>query len=893
LLIDTKLHIPELKRGMLERRHLLDRMSAEKDRPLVLVSGPVGVGKTSLICQWITRENLPATWYAIDETDNDPDIFFRYFLTALANIDDSLHAAVRPLLQNLKIVSTEDIIPTLIQALLTLKKDIYLVLDDFHHVSSKAIQDILRRLVQYLPPRLHIVIISRFNLDTLFSRLRIQGKTIDISGLDLALTEAEATAFFSDVVPINLSREKIRKLTQYLEGWVAGFQIIGLSEKSRSGGHDLEDMLSRASLGAMGYLMDEVINTLPEKIKQFLFKTAFLNRFNVPLAEEVAGVDNAGDMVDELNRKNLFLITLDKRQGWYRYHNLFLETIKDRVSILDPEMCTGVHRKAAVWFAENHYYEDAFQHAFASKNDEFAADLMEDYLLELYNMGESSAALRWIYRLPEDILLHRPLLKLFECGFKLEAFNTWGIDVVLGELERQKEKAFARYDTEKRNLCLDFFEYLKYAYQVAVDPGGAQDDVAAAVCKKIHLENSIFCASTKLLIGLNDLYKGKLNTAENNINDAAAIIFTSENLRARIACRRYLSMLSKSRGQLHQAESILMEGFEFLEQKGLGHIPLKLLLYFPVGEIYYDRNDIDKALEYLVISRKFAEQSGYFIDLLPCYHLLSGIYWDIGEHEKSLQYREKIQTVSRTIHIKSIKQMSEAQVCLLALRQGERGLAEKWARKRRFHVDEPFSLVYAVDGIAQACLLLQQGELEKAGLLFKSLLRRCNETGHMAFILYLDIFLSGTAYLQGDRRHARKYLENAVAFSETQGYIRPFVEAAPVILPILQEIYMDGNPQGEGSHLWVLIDACNNVKTDASYIENAVATGNDSGLTPREIDILKFMAAGYKDREIARKAFISLNTVKTHAKNIYKKLSVPGRLQAVSRARELGVFEGE
>ena len=186
MLINTKLHIPEIKGTLIERKRLLDLLNADKDYSLVLVSGPAGSGKTSAVCQWIARKKRPTAWYSIDEMDNDPDIFFRYFLTALANIDTQLNAAAGPLLQNLRTMSTEDIIPTLVQALLSMENHIYLVLDDFHHINDKTILDVLHRLVQYLPSRLHIIIISRYNLNDLFPRFRIQGKAIDITGSDLA-----------------------------------------------------------------------------------------------------------------------------------------------------------------------------------------------------------------------------------------------------------------------------------------------------------------------------------------------------------------------------------------------------------------------------------------------------------------------------------------------------------------------------------------------------------------------------------------------------------------------------------------------------------------------------------------------------------------------------------
>ncbi len=568
--------------------------------------------------------------------------------------------------------------------------------------------------------------------------------------------------------------------------------------------------------------MNEVIHGQPEHLKHFLFRTALLKRFNLPLAEEITGMENAGDMIEELNRKNLFLITLDSRQGWYRYHNIFLEAMTDGAGFPGPETCAAIHRRAALWFARNGHYEDAFEHAFNSRDLEFTADLMEDHLPNLYSLGESAASLRWLYKLPDEILLNRPLLRLFECGFKLEAMNTWGIDGLLQEFERKGDKVFNRYDPDKRAFCRDFFLYLKQAHRMILDPGGTNNLAAQDPCEYIHTGNSTLLAGTKLLIGLNNLYRGRPADAEKDIQEAAAIIFASENHQAGIACRRCLSMLARNQGRLHEAEKILEDGFEFLDQKGMGRLPLKLLLYFPMAEIYYERNDLQKALEYLLISRKFAEHARYYADLLQCYYLLSGIYLSGGEPEKAVSFRQKIQAISETMDIPMIRGLAQAHVSLLALRQGEPDLAGKWAEKRRFDPDEPFSLLYGVEGMAQANWMFFNGEFEKS--LLQSIAER------------------------------RKRLP-------------------------------------EGSYIKTLIRHCsdNGTGNTASSGENRIK--RDCVVTQREIEILRLMAAEYKDLEIAGKAFISLHTVKTHAKNIYKKLDVPSRLKAVSRARELGLFE--
>lgn len=352
-------------------------------------------------------------------------------------------------------------------------------------------------------------------------------------------------------------------------------------------------------------------------------------------------------------------------------------------------------------------------------------------------------------------------------------------------------------------------------------------------------------------------------------------------------------MLAKNRGQLKKSETILDDGFKFLDQKGLMHIPLKLFLYLPRAEIYYERNDIENALVYLLPGRKFAEQSENFSDLLQCFYLLSRIYWSKAELETAIKYREKIEIISKTIDIDYIKRLAKAHVALLSLNQEEPGLAEKWSRRRKFKPNEPFSLIYVIEGMAQAVLLHHKQAFNKTTDLLIEIRKQCVYHEQMEFVLYLDTFLACSTLFQGEKKTAKGFLHRAITFSESQGYIRPFVDAAPFLLSLLEEMYNERKPLQRSSYLLNLIHTLRGVHVDKYLSITGTLENKLYDITQREMDILKMMAAGYKDREIADKAFISLNTVKTHAKNIYKKLAVAGRMQAVAKARELDILRNE
>ena len=318
MLISTKIHPPQLKSNLLNRQHLIDRLSDGKKHRLMLITAPAGYGKTSLVGQWINRDNPRVAWYSIDDTDNDFDIFFRYLMAALIKVDKGFQKILGPYLKGRVRLDEDDVVPVIIQALNTLSNDLYVIMDDYHEIRVDRVHRALARILKYLPPKGHIVIISRHKLPPSLVRVKCQYDMVEITPDDLKFSEDETRYFFKQVIPLDLTTDQIHELVRLVDGWVAGFQMFGLSQTGREIAQEPERIIKAAGREVVDYLIQEVVMAQPEKVRQFLYKTCALSRLNAEICQHVAGYFDAGKILDDLHRQNLFLIPLNADHTWFR-----------------------------------------------------------------------------------------------------------------------------------------------------------------------------------------------------------------------------------------------------------------------------------------------------------------------------------------------------------------------------------------------------------------------------------------------------------------------------------------------------------------------------------------------------------------------------------------------
>ncbi len=889
MLITTKLHIPPMKSRMIMRRHLTDRLREGSSSRLVVICGLPGSGKTSLACQWIAEDHLPVAWYSLDKTDNDADLFFRYLLTSLGTIDDTIASQVAPLLQELRQFSGPEIIPLIIRLFVDLPRDIYLVLDDYHLIHTKEIHDALSYFLEYMPPRMHMVILSRHAIPLSLSRFRVRSQLTEIVASDLKFTEEETERFFTDIMPVTLTTDEVHELARYTEGWVGGLQLFGLSLKGK-GLNDLGDILSRACQETTDYLIDEVIKVQPRKVKTFIQTTALLDRFNVDLCREVTGFTDTPDILEHLYRNNLFLIPLNTENTWHRYHHLLSEAVRKGVKNINPALYRDIQRKAALWFARHGYLEDAFRHAFASEDQQFAADLLEDYILPLLENYEHASSLRWLAKVPSEILTNRTLLKLHECGLKLDSLQLTTIETTVQEIDDHQSEAFERYQGDKRTLCLDLLAYLKYILPYFREPVETDQTRLNETLKMISHENRFFSGYIKVAVSLSHFLRGNPPLASETLKEASGIIFSSKSIWARMFWYKNMADVERVQGHLYRSEAILGEAFRSFDEKGLFHTPLKLLLYLPMAWIWYLRNDLEKALVYAERGLEYAHHSQFTRDYMEGNYLLGLLWSALNRPDEVERCIDRMRAVAKIVDAPNTGVAPESWIARLSMTQNDLTGAEAWAQQRHISSNEPFSYRFVHECLGYADLLCRQHRHEEMIDILEPLRKRSAERNMMEAVLETDLFLAGAYYASGEQMRARKIMDQALASTEAEGIIRPFINHCPSISPILADIRHARLRGRISSHLAIILDVSATVTRMAAEKEQE---GMENRLSPRETEILQLLAAGYRYREIADKAFVSLNTVRSHIRNIFKKLNVRTTDQAIRRANDLGLCQTE
>jgi LuxR family maltose regulon positive regulatory protein len=675
-----------------------------------------------------------------------------------------------------------------------------------------------------------------------------------------------------------------------MDGWVGGLQLFGLSLKGKKTVDVLRSVLNRASEEAADYLIDEVFSIQPERMKRFLCATTLLTRFNTDLCSEATGMPDACEVFAEALKNNLFLVPLDSEGEWYRYHPLFSKAVRKRAFASGDETSSQVYRTAALWFARHGYLEDAFRHAFASGDFEFAADMLEDFLMVLYERYDIASFRRWIHKLPRDVFASRALLRLFDCRFKIESVQLADVSATLDGIERRQSEVFARYEGHKRRLCQDLLLVLKRILPDWCDPENAEIESLEATLRQVS-PGSRTLSAFWTMVPFSYFYKGRMSLANDALKQASSDVFASGNRSAIMVWFRVSATVERFQGRLHRSEEVLNKAFRYFGRNGLSHPQPRFVLDSQMAWIHYMRNDIERAHEAALAVLRYLDQTRFLYEIADVNHLLSLISLARGEADRMGRCTQRMERAARDIGTPGLIAFTEAHAARLAIATGDLERARKWMKRRKVSITEPFSLRFVTECLADAELCSAEERHRDALMVLNNLRGRCLEENMMEAVFEIDLRLAASLYAINDRHSARMVMQGALFFSEPEGYLRPFVERASSISPVLMDL---ARTQGKGQSLRSGLHTYLNAVSRSCGITEAdlEAFGEQSeslagALTRREVEILELMAAGYRDKEIAEKAFISLHTAKTHIKHILEKLGATTRVQAIRRAEEL------
>jgi LuxR family maltose regulon positive regulatory protein len=888
-LLATKLYIPSprLVQRLVPRLRLTRRLDEglHLGHTLTLVSAPAGFGKTTLVSEWVHRVKLPVAWLSLDEGDNDTTRFLAYIVAALQTVETGLGETVAAMLESPQMAATpfliEHLITLLINDLAALPTQILLILDDYHVINNLDIHTALAFLLENLPPQVHLVVVSREDPVLPLHRLRAGGRMTEMRAQDLRFTEEEAALFLNQAMELDLEADDVASLEKQTEGWIAGLQLAALSIRDSADAKSFIQTFAGDDRYVMDYLVAEVLARQPPHIQTFLLKTSILDRLTPALCDAVTGQTNSRAILAHLEQTNLFLVPLDNRREWYRYHHLFgdllryrlREQLGDEVDEKHPEV-KQLHQQAAAWHIEADLIEPAIQHSLAGGDFAQAADLLESISGGLVARCQLHKLLNLVESLPDDLVRTHPYLCLH---------HAWAL-----RFTRQAEASATRLEDAERALFSLPPAQARYVqgqiYTLRGGPAFSRQGPAAAIeCyqKALHAlaaaDPEARCIA-QYELGDVYLFLGEWVKAREAFQ--ATQTPGLENLWIVVGGKGGLADTYAIEGRLGQAMQLYREAIaQGLGPSGERLFPPTDRAYAGLGDVLYERGEIDEARRCFEQAIRLSEMIDQIGTALMAIVSLAWLEHTQGNHQAAQVWlqRARERAQQRTDWFTDIGEayLARFQVRLALLQEPpDLATAARWSRAYR---RDQSNASRHEEELAQRLLArveLAQGQPEQALARLGRLEDAATVSGRGNSLLSILVLQAVAHAAQGASAQAIQTLERALDLGAAEGYCRTFLDQGPVVIQLLRQSHHPYAAQLLGS----------------VPVEIQKRPALEQALSEREIEALRLLAAGLTYAEIARELFVSINTVKWHAKNIYRKLDVNRRAYAVAKARDLGLI---
>jgi len=875
-LLLTKFHVPPVRPALVPRPRLIERMNAGVYHRLTLISAPAGSGKTTLVAAWLSGAQRPYAWLSVDESDNDPVRFFTYFTAALQRVDPGIGQAARAMLQSPEPPPPESFLTSLVNDIATTSSPFILVLDDYHLIQMLPIHQQLAFLLDHAPPQMHLVIVTREDPLLPLSRLRARGQMSELRQADLKFTEEEAADFLQRVMQLSLSSADVSTLHRHTEGWIAGLQLAALSLRGRGGVGSLVQSFAGDQRYIIDYLFDEVFQQQSHDVQSFLLQTSILERLTAPLCDAVTGREDSREVLLALEHANLFLVPLDESRQWYRYHHLFHDLLRTQ---RNPSLLAPLHQKAAHWYKENGFLDEALGHALAAEDWDEAERLVAPACSEAIRNGQFATLGRWLAALPDALVRQRP-------GFA--TLKAWA-SLAMG----QQETAEASADLAESLLPADapsFDRGVLVALRTYISL--ARRDVA----RTIQLATDALA-----LLDKGDPYFAR-GAVLNNLAQAqvwagdipAATQTYRELLRqsqgvhplSAVSALSHLADCLDIQGQRNEAMVLCQQALaQCMDARGRP-LPPGGLTHILLGGMCYEGNDLPSAQQHLLQGLELAKSLSRASVPVAGMIELARLQLANGEAKAALATIGEVRQLASQLHWPHVDSMVAAMEAEFALRQGDIVAVERWAESAGLSPTDWPSHVRESEYLTYARLLLAEHRLNEVQVLLANLERFAQEGGRGRDLITVWILQALAQLALGDRKQALARLEEAVRLAAPEGYVRAFLDEGQSILKLLPPVrhvapaFVDALIIAFGTDLQGAREAAPE-RPDAhppSLIEP---------LSDREMEVLRLVASGLSNGEIAGRLIITVGTVKTHVHNICGKLAVRSRTQAIARAREL------
>ncbi len=915
-ILATKLYIPPLRPGLVPRPRLIERLNEglSASRKLTLISAPAGFGKTTVVSEWIASCGRPVAWLSLDEGDNAPTGFLTYLVAALQTIMANIGKGMLGTLQSPQPPPPELILTALLNEITTIPDHFILVLDDYHVIDSKPVDEALTFLLEHLPPHMRLVIASREDPDLPLARLRARGQLTELRAADLRFTPAEAAEFLNQMMGLNLSAEDIAALEARTEGWIAGLQLAALAMQGSLSmqGQPYTTSFIQSFTGShrfiLDYLVEEVLQRQPERVSSFLLQTSILDQLCGPLCDAVTGQVDGKEVLKALERGNLFVIPLDDQRQWYRYHHLFADVLQEYLMGTQPERVSALHSRASEWYEKNGLPPDAIRHALAAKDFERAAGLIELAVPEMRRnrQGATVTELGWLKALPDELIHFRPVLcvdyafALFGGG-ELEA-----VDARLRDAERWLDTTAATagmvvVNEEEFRRLPGMIALLRAAQALARGDMPETTKNARRVLDLAPVDNHLMIGGAASQLGLAAWANGDLETARQMTADGVAHVRLAGYISSAIGGSIVLADIQTAQGRLHAAMATYKRGLQWATEPGAPVLRGAADMHVGMSDLYREHNDLKTATQHLITSQALGDLAGLQQNPYRWCAAMARIREAQGDLDGALDLLEQAERLYDSALSPNVRPIATRKVHVWVA-QGRLGEALGWAREQGLSVENELSYLLEFDHITLARLLLALHQNDRAdrsiqeivGLL-KRLLKAAEERGGKGSVIEILVLQALAYHAQGDLPAALEPLQKALTLAEPEGYVRMFVdEGEPMRLLILDYRLWIEKQAREGNKPIEYVDKLLAAFTPPvamlqSKIDNLKSIMVEP-LSQRELEVLRMFKTDLSGPEIARELVIALSTVRTHTKSIYTKLNVNNRRAAVKRAAELNLI---
>jgi LuxR family maltose regulon positive regulatory protein len=894
-ILTTKLYLPSARPNTVRRPHLIERLNAglKVGHALTFISAPAGYGKTTLISEWVRNHERPVAWLSLDEADDRLSRFFAYTIAALQYVDENIGQALQDLLEISQPPDTDVLMTRLINAVAVIATPFFLVLDDYQMIDEQDIHTAVAFLLDHQPPQLHLVIATREDPPLPLSRLRARGLITEIRESDLRFTKEEAAAFLRQTMGVSLTVDESSALQTHTEGWITGLQLAAISMQGRQDPHGLVQSLTGTDRHILDYLTDEVLRRQTENHRSFLLQTSILDRLSGTLCHAVTGLENSQDIIEHLQRANLFLMSLDNERCWYRYHHLFRDLLGYHLMReMGPQEIAALHRRACAWLTEHNLKTEALDHAIAGEDFETAADLIEVLARAVILRGDEKTVLRWLEALPVNLVLRRPYL----CIVRAWALNlTEEVNAEEPHLQNAERALRAQGLPDDDPFVSDLRGHI--AAMRASDARRMNNIPLSIQLSKHALEllskdDSTVRTVVTQNLGMAHMLNLDLRAASRTYLEAQALGKSSGNIITVINSIGFLAAVLIAQGRLRQAAALCSSTIDEHLESHLTPLPTLGHVHASLARVLYEWDDLEEAAAHLERSVELRQLTRLPSSVRFGASLLDWIRQIHGKEEGVTGIRQQIAEMAER------EQRDLEDVDFTAWRvqswiaHGKLVAAETWAEKYQAGQAQPPPWRPYGD-LALARTLIAQGRLTDALDVLVQVRKLAGGADGTDWVIKSYVLEAMALQTMNETADALDALSQAMSLGEPECYVRAFVDEGEPMAALLRQA---GLQSVASRYVDRLLSAFCQLERASGRMETAARQAVPSSsalvesLTDRELEVLRLIDAGLSNREIAERLVISLNTVTTHTKGLYGKLNVHSRTQAVNRARDLGLL---